>query len=81
MVETDGALVFGGTLPKITPKNAEPGAERSEAEPVDYAARGSRATTITDTPPPLLGEHTGQILSELGYSAQEIEELRQAKAI
>lgn len=32
-------------------------------------------------PPPLLGQHTQEVLEGLGYSAKEIEELRQAKLI
>jgi crotonobetainyl-CoA:carnitine CoA-transferase CaiB-like acyl-CoA transferase len=32
-------------------------------------------------PPPLLGQHTREVLEGLGYSAKDIEELRQAKLI
>jgi crotonobetainyl-CoA:carnitine CoA-transferase CaiB-like acyl-CoA transferase len=32
-------------------------------------------------PPPLLGQHTKEVLEGLGYSARDIEELRQAKII
>ena len=32
-------------------------------------------------PPPLLGQHTQEVLEGLGYSAQDIEELRQARLI
>jgi crotonobetainyl-CoA:carnitine CoA-transferase CaiB-like acyl-CoA transferase len=32
-------------------------------------------------PPPALGEHTDQVLSEFGFSAQEIEDLKKAKAV
>ena len=31
--------------------------------------------------PPLLGQHTDEILAALGYSAAEIQDLRQAKAV
>ena len=34
-----------------------------------------------DRPPPTLGEHTAEILSEIGYSDEEIADLRIAKAI
>ncbi len=34
-----------------------------------------------ETPPPRLGEHTEQVLGELGYGATEITGLREAKAI
>jgi crotonobetainyl-CoA:carnitine CoA-transferase CaiB-like acyl-CoA transferase len=42
---------------------------------------------LSDTPgepsvaPPLLGQHTQEVLERLGYSAKEIEELKQAKLI
>ncbi|MBP1721890.1 MAG: frc, partial [Deltaproteobacteria bacterium] len=42
---------------------------------------------LSDTPgepsvaPPLLGQHTQEVLEGLGYSAKEIEELKQAKLI
>jgi crotonobetainyl-CoA:carnitine CoA-transferase CaiB-like acyl-CoA transferase len=35
----------------------------------------------TKLPPPLLGEHTGEVLAELGFSATEIAEMRDAGAI
>lgn len=55
---------------------------------------GGRSVTVTragfkmsdgdpsaDTPPPVLGAHTVDVLTELGYSASEIHLLREAKAI
>jgi crotonobetainyl-CoA:carnitine CoA-transferase CaiB-like acyl-CoA transferase len=42
---------------------------------------------LSDTPasvrrhPPLLGEHTDEVLAELGYTAQEIAGLRRGGAI
>lgn len=34
-----------------------------------------------ETPPPLLGEHTADVLAELGYSAEAVEELREKGVI
>jgi len=34
-----------------------------------------------DTPPPQLGEHTAEIMAELGYSAAEIQALKEEKVI
>jgi crotonobetainyl-CoA:carnitine CoA-transferase CaiB-like acyl-CoA transferase len=42
---------------------------------VDGAPLGPR------TAPPLLGEHTGQVLREAGFSDQEIDALREEKAV
>jgi crotonobetainyl-CoA:carnitine CoA-transferase CaiB-like acyl-CoA transferase len=35
----------------------------------------------TERPPPLLGQHTDEVLDELGYSVQEIEELHASGAV
>ena len=43
--------------------------------------RFSETTAVNDTPPPLLGEHTLQILHNLGRTDREIEELQKEKAL
>ena len=39
------------------------------------------APVTTGSPPPLLGEHTDALLAELGYSDEEIEALKEEKAV
>ncbi|MFB6161150.1 MAG: CaiB/BaiF CoA transferase family protein [Haloferacaceae archaeon] len=41
----------------------------------------SRTPATVRDPPPLLGEHTAEVLAEVGYSEVEIEELRDADAV
>lgn len=41
----------------------------------------SETPAVIDTPAPKLGQHTEAVLTELGYSAEEIAALREAKAI
>jgi len=41
----------------------------------------SGANPAVESPPPRLGEHTDEVLRELGYSSAEIAELRKARAI
>jgi crotonobetainyl-CoA:carnitine CoA-transferase CaiB-like acyl-CoA transferase len=51
---------------------------------ISYARPGIKidgSSTTTDLPPPELGQHTDEVLQELGYSAQEIEELKKGNAI
>jgi formyl-CoA transferase len=41
----------------------------------------SRTPSKLDAPPPELGQHTGAVLKQLGYSAKQIAALRKANAI
>ena len=53
------------------------GALRLVASPVKL----SGSTTRPDLPPPLLGQHTGAILAELGISAEALSDLRRRKIV
>lgn len=50
---------------------------RTVATPVHLAATPAR----TPTPPPRLGEHTDDVLAELGYDAARVAELREAGVV
>ena len=41
----------------------------------------SRTEGSIDRPPPLLGEHTKEVLTELGYTAEQLQELEDSEAI
>jgi formyl-CoA transferase len=41
----------------------------------------SRTPSRMAAPPPDIGEHTGEVLEEFGFSALEIENLRKAKVV
>lgn len=43
---------------------------------VDTPVKWSVAKTGLRTPPPTLGQHTDQVLSDLGYSRKDIQELK-----
>jgi crotonobetainyl-CoA:carnitine CoA-transferase CaiB-like acyl-CoA transferase len=53
------------------------GMARSIANPM----RLSESPAVYRLPPPLLGEHTDAILSELGFAAEKVEELRRTGAV
>jgi formyl-CoA transferase len=55
--------------------------ERGETELVGQPIIMSRTGSRIRTPPPLMGEHTDEILRELGYADEQIAELRAAEVI
>jgi crotonobetainyl-CoA:carnitine CoA-transferase CaiB-like acyl-CoA transferase len=48
---------------------------------LNMTAKFSRTPGSIDTPPPILSEHTGSILTELGYSAEEQKVLKEKMVI
>jgi len=56
-------------------------AKLGEIRIVNQAVGLSRTPARIATAPPELGEHTAEMLAELGYSESQIEELRKTKVI
>jgi crotonobetainyl-CoA:carnitine CoA-transferase CaiB-like acyl-CoA transferase len=85
LAELDAAGVPVGkvrTVPEALAAAAEAG--RPATLRVDHPTAGALdlvaspiwgPTSLAPTPPPLLGEHTGQVLTELGRSAEQVEAL------
>jgi crotonobetainyl-CoA:carnitine CoA-transferase CaiB-like acyl-CoA transferase len=85
LAELDAAGVPVGkvrTVPEALAAAAEGG--RPATLRVDHPTAGALdlvaspiwgPTSLAPTPPPLLGEHTGQVLTELGRSAEQVEAL------
>ena len=55
--------------------------ERGDVELVGQPIVMSRTPSRIRTPPPLMGEHTDEILRERGYDDAQIEALRTAEVI
>jgi crotonobetainyl-CoA:carnitine CoA-transferase CaiB-like acyl-CoA transferase len=58
-----------------------PSHERGDIELVGQPIIMSRTPSRIRTPPPLMGEHSDEILRELGYDDERIAELREAEVI
>jgi crotonobetainyl-CoA:carnitine CoA-transferase CaiB-like acyl-CoA transferase len=58
-----------------------PSHERGDIELVGQPIIMSRTPSRIRTPPPLMGEHTDEILRGLGYDDEHIAELREAEVI
>jgi formyl-CoA transferase len=58
-----------------------PHPERADTAVVNQAVRLSRTPPVLDRPTPRLGQHTEEILGELGYAAAAIADLRRRKVV
>jgi formyl-CoA transferase len=58
-----------------------PHPERADTAVVNQAVRLSRTPPVIDRPTPGLGQHTEEILAELGYDAAAIADLRRRKVV
>jgi len=59
----------------------ETGDERGTLHVVGEPMTLSRTPTRLAAPPPALGQHTNEVLAEFGFTAGEIEQLKQAKVV
>lgn len=75
---TDGQLAHRGTFRPVPRQQALGGGEGIY---VDLAFHGANTDRGTNRPPPLLGEHTEEVLAEFGFSEEEISGLRREGAI
>ena len=73
-IAADRSLYDTGTLVEV--EHPERGSYLSVGNPIKMS---DSATDVTRSP--LLGEHTDEVLSQLGFSAQEVESLRAERAI
>jgi len=55
--------------------------EVGEIKVFNYTSKFDKTNADVDSPPPLLSQHTVEILNELGYGSDEIEELKAKKII
>ena len=75
---TDGQLAHRGIFRTVARQQALGG---GEGVYVDLAFHGTNTARGTDRPPPLIGEHTGEVLAEFGFSEEEIAGLRRDRVI
>ena len=54
---------------------------RGEVAIVNQAVSMSRTPCVLDRPTPELGEHTEEVLGEIGYSKDDIAALRRGKVV
>ena len=74
----DRQLVHRRTFRQVARQQALGG---GEGVYVDLPFHGANTARGTDRPPPLIGEHTDEVLAEFGFSEQEIAALRRDGAI